>query len=206
MKKILLTALCVLVGLIGAQRSEAEQVDFGAIGNFIRLNNNTLVPNGDIVMLGSFPTGFDFTVNTTFAQLTAAFTLYGTTVIGDAGSGFTPGEFFSSAGPVLPGVAGDRLYIWMFNSAVPANATQWAIISNPAAAWTRPVSGLTLNSIDASDAGTFVPIGALGSINGGTFDIRLGIVVIPEPSVMLLGALGLGLGLMALRARRARAA
>ncbi len=156
--------------------------------------------------LGSFPTGFDFTANTTFAQLSAAFTLYGTTVIGDAGSGNTPGQFFASAGPTLPGVAGDHLYIWMFNSNVPANATQWAIITNNSANWTRPVSGLTLTSIDASDAGTFVPAGALGSIPGGSGgDVLLGIVI-PEPSTYFLGLVG-GTALVGgLRLRRLRAA
>jgi hypothetical protein len=203
MKKNILIALCALVGLIGAGRLQAEQVDFGNIGSLVRLNNNVVVPAGSgTVWLGSFPTGFDFSVNTTFAQLSAAFTLYGTTVFGDVGSGGAAGQFFSTAGPTLPGVQGDRLYIWMFNSAVPANATQWAIVSNPAANWTRPVSGLNSTSIDGSDAGTFVPTGALGTINGANGDIIMGLVVIPEPSVMLLGALGLGL--MAVQVRRSR--
>ncbi len=203
MKKSILAALCIAASLVGVQKSNAEQVDFGAIASFIRLNNNVILPSGNMVMLGSFPTGFDFTVNTTFAQLSAAFTLYGTTVIGDAGSGNTPGQFFSTAGPTLPGVQGDHLYIWMFNSNVPANATQWAIVTNNAANWTRPVSGLNSTSIDVSDAGTFVPAGALGSINGATFDVILGIV--PEPSTYFLGLVGGTVLVGGLRLRRLRA-
>ena len=203
MKKIIIAGLCVLAGVVGSPRAEAEQVDFGAIGNFMRLANNSIVPNGSIVMLGSFPTGFDFTANTTFAQLSAAFTPYGLTTTADAGSGGTPGQFFASAGPILPGVAGDRLFMWIFNSPVAATATQWAIISNPSVAWTRPVSGLTFTGIDASDAGTFVPVGALGSIAGGSGsggDVILGIVV-PEPSTYLLGLIGAG-AMLAMRRRQ----
>lgn len=207
MKKRILIAICALAAVFGPSWAKAEQVDFGEIGSLIRLNNNVVVPAGSgTVWLGSFPVGFDFTVNTTFAQLSAAFTLYGTTVFGDVGSGGTAGQFFSTAGPTLPGVQGDRLYIWMFNTLVPANSTQWAIVTNPGANWTRPVSGLNSTSLDVSDTGTFVPNGALGTVIGGTFDVRMGLVVIPEPSTYLLGVIGIGAMLMIARRRRALSA
>lgn len=203
MKKIIYSALSAVLLLAAAPAVNAEQVDFGAIGNFIRLNNSTLDPNGSQVFLGSFPSSFDFSANTSFSQLFAAFTLYGTTVIGDAGSGNTPGQFFATAAPVLPGTAGDRLYIWVFNNAVAASATQWAIISNPLSNWTRPLSGLNSTSLDASDAGTFVPVGAIGQIVAGTGDVRLGIApAVPEPSTYMLGIVGMAV-IAAVRRRHA---
>lgn len=206
MKKIIYSTLSAALLLVSATAAQAEQVDFAAVGNFIRLNNGQLDPNGSQVLLGSFPSGFNFTTNTSFSQLFSAFTLYGSTFIGDPGSGPTPGQFSATAGPVLPGVVGDRLYLWIFNSPVAASATQWAILTNisaPIDNWTRPASPDGSTSLDASDLTAFVPAGAIGSIIGGPGgDIRLGFAPVPEPSTYALCITGAALVAGAVRRRR----
>ena len=144
-KSCLLAAVLAL--LPGAAKS--EQVDWGATGNLITLGSGQAAPVGFAVLLGHFTTGFTFAPNQSYSTLIANFQTYDQAAIGEGGGG--PGQFFASTFPpnTLPGTVGDQLYMWAFNNANPAAATEWAIIQNPT--WLRPPSGATTITIDASD-------------------------------------------------------
>ncbi len=217
MKKLLLPFVAA-AGIFSAA-VQAEQIDyFTGAGTVFLSNGTTAVPSPNIVWMGFFATGFNFVTNTSFAQLSAGFTLIDTVQFGQDESGLAgggaivaapPGQFYGSIfGSPLPGSppANQQLYIWVFNSANPAVSTpsQWAILTNPV--WTRPASGPNQILIDpTSDAGTIVPAGAIGSLvaNGGGFNIVEGNApAIPEPSTYAMGVFGLA-AVAAFRRRRA---
>ncbi len=210
--KIFKSCLLAVVLTSLPSAAKAEQVDWGATGNFITLGNTQAAPVGFSILLGHFTTGFTFAPTQNYATLIANFQTYDTSAIGEGGGG--PGQFFAQtstnpdgtpASTVLPGTAGDQLYMWAFNNANPAQATEWAIISN--VLWVRPPSGATTFSFDASELGTFVPNGARGQVvNNGTpttgGDIRTQIAPIPEPSTYALALVGLGVAAGVARRRR----
>ena len=165
---------------------KGAQVDYGAYTDFIYLNNtSTAVPQGNAVLLGTFPANYNFTLNnTSYTNTMANFTQYGRTVIGSGGA--PDGEFADSAANlenVNGYVAGSQLYIWIFNNVTPAQATQWAIVTDITAQWFAPAAGPNTNSIETGDIGSYVPIGALGF---KTIDGNFQLGVIPEPSTYIL--------------------
>ncbi len=202
---VCLSALCFL----STARADYE-IDYFSQGNFVRLaDGTTLDQSGNAVLLGSFNSTFSFQTTNTFTDLMAAFIPYDQTAIGQfPGSG--AGQF--GAQPTFLDTfraQGEKLYIWVFNSALPSAATQWAIITSNATNWTRPASSAAnpgFTGIDSSETSVFLQPGSIGSIIGGNNsggDVRLGIApAIPEPSTYALCIVGIA-GIAAIRRRRA---
>ena len=179
--------------------ARASSVDYGATVNLILTSTGATANVGSSVELGTFPANFNFNLNrTNFAATNGAFTLYGTTTIGSNGA--PAGEFFDSTANLdSSGDTGKQLYIWVFNTATPSTASNWAIVTNPA--WVGPATGAAgFINIDTADSGTTIASGALGSIvtttGPGGFNVQMGVV--PEPSTYASSALGiLGIALLA---------
>ena len=190
--------------------AQAASIDYGSVGNVI-LNPDGVSPSltGNAVRVGTFAPGFDFSLNSTnFAATNSAFTEYDNTVIGSGGA--PVGQFFDTT-PFLSGITGVRIFVWVFDSPNPAAATAWAIVTSNDGNWVGPADGPNSTSVDTSDAGVFIPMGALGqrvpappltTANG--FNIQM--IAVPEPStyaMLAVGALGLAWGVF--RRRRAAA-
>ncbi len=205
-----LAAVAILSAVPFQPSARAASIDYGALGNFVENPNGTPSNLGNYVRVGTFATGFNFSLNSTnFAATNAAFTEYDNTVIG---SGVTPpGEFFDTT-PFLSGISGVRIYVWVFNSPNPAAATAWAIVTSNDGNWFGPADGPNSTSVDLSDPGVFIPTGALGqrvptALGFVGFDIRMTTTPVPEPSTYAMIAVGLlGFGGVMLRRRRAAVA
>jgi hypothetical protein len=204
MKRILLPLVAALAVFLAPTAKAQYQVDWASLGNQILLNDNsTFDPDGSTILLGHFDSSFTFSLTDTFALLMSHFTTYASTTIGSGGAPPGGGQF--NATNLLPnstGVAGDQMFIWVFN----LTNTQWTILTSNAANWTRPPDASN-TVIDTSETSVFVPNGVIGSIVGGNLsggNINLGVAPIPEPSTYLLGLVGGGALLGALRLRRAR--
>jgi hypothetical protein len=201
-------AACLCVSGVGFSAHAQVTIEYSAAGDNIRNPDGSLAPVGEAVLLGTFPTGFDFSANQTFSSLSAAFTQFDSTTIGNGG--FLAGQFDKSVVLNNPAFNNKQLYIWVFNNATPSSATAWAIVTNTASTWVVPPTAGDFTAIDASDIGVFVPVGAFGvgvpsSINnpgGNQTDWMMTMTAIPEPSSLAL--LGIGLGLIPLATLRRR--
>ena len=214
-RPLLLVAFIASFGSVLPSAS-ASTVEYSALGNYLLTTaynatastNATRLPTGLSVELGTFPAGFNFSLNrTSYTGTNAGFTLFNTTTVGNnTGNPAVVGEFDKTTGNLDSLAAGgSQLYIWVFDNAVPASSTAWAIVTNPT--WVTPQTGATFLSIDTSDTGTIIAAGALGAIvtdttaplTGTNFSIRLSAV--PEPSTYVLSTIG-GIGMFLLAKRR----
>lgn len=182
MKKIFLVTAAALALNLG---SNAADIEYQAQANQILGSSGTELELGSLIRLGTFSAGFDFAANATnFSATNAAFTQFDTAVIGDGGA--PAGQFWDNT-PFLSGITNLTIYVWIFNSATAETATEWAIVTNPASNWKGPADGANSTTLDTGDLGTIVPVGALGSIEGGAGtggNIRL--QAVPEPSSLAL--------------------
>ena len=179
-------------------------IEYSALGNNIRDPDGTLADDGQLVRLGFWAPGFDFVVNDTFSELNGSFTQVDSTTTTQITS---DGEFFGDEITSNNAYLDKQLYIWILNTATATDPSAWVILTNPA--WRTPASGPNTLSLDTSDAGTFIPMGALGeaftppfketSQNGVDWQIE----AIPEPSTYALIAVG-SAALLAVRRRRTR--
>ncbi len=172
---------------------------------------------GNLLLIGSFNIS-DSTIQANSGNISfllSHFSQYGSSTIG-SGVGNTPGLFYQNtiANLDTAGVAGQRIYIWAFNSPIATTATQQGIFSQSALNnWIFPHESDIPNatSVDLSNltnangtslvAGANIVIGSFGQspFNGRDFELAL----IPEPSTYTLVLLG-GIALVVVR-RRARA-
>src|SRR5450432_4453269 len=96
-RSLLLPAF-ILLTLASTARLNAVSVDYAAAGNFVEKAGSTgntspnYLPAGNLVRLGTFTSGYNFSLNSTnFAATNLAFTEYDNTVIGAGGA--PTGEF-----------------------------------------------------------------------------------------------------------------
>ena len=219
MKKLFLVAAAVLAFGVNLK---AESIDWSALGSTtpLHLSAGAAVPAGSIAYVGQFPAGFNFTTNNTLNSLLQNFTILDQVFVGqdEAGGGsVAAGSFYGTisgnpiagtnafSGSPASAVVGQPLFVWVFNAATPAAATQWGIVSNSSGSWNFTSGAVATNFLDISDSGTFVPAGALGSLvfnaTDGVNELFLGdAAVIPEPSTYALGVAGLAT-LLAFRRR-----
>ena len=190
--------------LIAGSACAQITIEYSALGNNIRDPDGTLADDGQLVRLGFWAPGFDFVVNDTFSELNGSFTQVDTTTTTNITS---DGEFFGEEITSNSAYLDKQLYIWILNTATAVDPSAWVILTN--SAWRTPGAGPNTLNLDTSDAGTFVPTGALGeaftpplkatSQNGVDWQIE----AIPEPSTYALIAVGTA-ALLAVRRRRTR--
>ena len=175
----------------------AGTIEISAYAANILNPDNSLASIGDFVQVGTFTPGLNFSTITTFSSLSANFTSLASCVIG--AGGYAAGQFDVSV-PYTSGPVGAQLYMWLFNSSIPANATAWAIVTNTSTGlWVTPPLGPSgYSATEVSDLLTYVPTGAAGTVlsNGG--DIKM--ALIPEPTSFAM--LGSGLLMMGSMIRR----
>lgn len=198
----LLLAALAIVGTIPARAQVT--VEYGALGNNILNPDGTAADPGQLVRLGTFPTNFDFSANQTFASLDAAFTQFETTTIAGA-SDTTEGQFFDSVVLTNSAFFNKLLYVWVLNTTTASDPTAWLILTSTDPNWVTPPAGPEFTTIDTSDPGVFVPVGAFGtaitnSLSPNGVDWQL--VAVPEPSTYALVAVGSAAVLIARRRRR----
>lgn len=212
------TILFVLATLAGHQLCSAGTVTevtySGASGerNVVQSDGVTAVPDGNYVEIGYFDGTLNLSANSgNLSALGAAWHEYG----------FTNIATFAPFGPPVPGrFAGDsissdssfdnkQIYLWIFQTTgngAPAsdfsNVNQYGIFTSTLSTWTFPVNGSinNLTSISSSDVNTFV-FG--GSVSGTPGSLELAnVVLVPEPGVLSLLAVGLVTGRFLFRRRR----
>lgn len=210
--------LYVLAALAGHQLCSAgtvTEVTYSASTdnpNVVQSDGVTAVPDGNYVEVGYFDGTFNLSANSgNLSVLGAHWHEFG----------FANIETFAPFGPPVPGrFRGDsvlddptfnnkQIYLWIFQTTgngAPAsdfsNVTQYGIFTSTLNTWTFPVDGTpnggNLTSITSSDIDTFV-FG--GSVSGTPGSIELAVVV-PEPSVLSLLAVGLVTSRFLFRRRR----
>lgn len=156
--------------------------------------------------VGVFSTGFTPT-SSNVSQWTGNWTIANmvgpgaTTWIDDGGdTSFTGGGGYTTNSG--PWAIGSQMYLWGFDSR--ANGTnQWILLQN-ATAWRTVDSGtIPPQYIQTDDSGTSAVV---GSVNGtGDAFQSASVNVVPEPSSVMLFALGLGLMLRVIFVHRRRA-
>ncbi len=178
------------------------------------------LPAGSLLLVGAFDIS-DTTIQANFnnlAFLSSHFAPYGSSSIG-TNVGGAPGFFFQNSSGNLDttspfAVAGNRIYIWAFNSASMGTATQQGIFTQTAlSSWLFPhesdipnTTSVELTDLTTGDPGTLaagadIVIGGFKQGSGNTTDFNL--APIPEPSTWVLVSLG-GLALLYFRRRQPR--
>ena len=209
--------LYVLVTLAGCQICHAgsvTQVDYsGTSRNVVQSDGVTAVPDGNYVEVGYFDNSFNLSANSgNLSALGAHWHEFGFTNIETFGvlSGPpVPGRFAGTSVLDDPTFDNKPIYLWIFQTTgndAPAsdfsNVSQYGIFTSTLSNWTFPVNGSIQNEtpISTSDVDTFV-FG--GSVSGTPGSIELAnVVVVPEPSVLSLLAVGLVTGRFLFRRRR----
>jgi hypothetical protein len=130
-----------------------------------------------------------------FGSVDALFTQLGT-VTASSGSFLSIGQNTYTL-PASGVNSGDKLYVWVFNNAVAASASEWGIFSSSSVQWNMPVDPNT-NTLSTATIDNIIAGGSLGS---STTEYTLSAV--PEPSTYALFAGTLALAWVAIRRRRA---
>lgn len=138
------------------------------------------------------------------SALDSAFREFGTATIGQ-GTGNEPGTWSRSSNNSEAQFGGLTAYVWVYNAASLAAATQWGIFTGTTG-WTFPAdvdtgnTSLDVNSVQLP-SGVIVGQSTLGSATlfGESVPV-LRLVPVPEPSAGILSAIGL----IALGAKRRR--
>ena len=203
-----LSTVALFLTAVGSAAYAQVTVDYSATVDSILDTNGSLAPIGDAVLLGNFPSGFDFSTHQTYASLTASggFTQFDSTTISSPGK-FADEVIFQTGSPAL----GKQLYIWILNNPDPTQATAWVILTNndTTSQWFVPNAPPDFVSPDTSDIGVVIPSGAFGvgvfnaaEPNGtNKTDWKMtSMAAIPEPSTYALIGLG-ALGMVGLRRR-----
>jgi hypothetical protein len=203
MKRILILLAALVIAGAGSLPAQVT-VEYGALGNSILNPDGSGADPGQLVRLGTFPSGFDFSANQTFASLDAAFTQFDTTTIAGA-PGTSEGQFFDSIVLTNSAFLGKLLYVWVLDTATASSPAAWLILTSTDPNWVTPTAGPDFTAIDTSDPGVFVPLGALGapvanaiSPNGKDWQL----VAVPEPSTYALLVLGATAAVVMRRRRR----
>lgn len=205
MKKAILAALVACIGYANAANIVISNVSQGP-GDTLYANKDNVRMSSGIVTVGYFNAGFDVNANlgtANWAQLVSNFNILATATPGTA-SATLGGSFagYVEANPVAGGTitGADPLLGRMMYTFVGGDATLAASIAGNGIALfeIKPIADDVPfdNTYQADPTGKVIKIGASGTFVGdagagaGTYN-TLQLVAIPEPSIALLGALGI---------------
>ena len=193
-----------------ATHASAMSVSWNAqVSRFLTLSDQaTLVPQGDLIEIG-ITSASQATLNsaTTATQLAANFTIVAAGFVGDTVG--LPGTFAESTATPGAGFFSKQIYLLAFNANAPAGATQAGVFTDTS--WLFPPTDTAGTSIiDLGDSGVTAQVGSLasGTVVGSGLDgtdagaLKGGYTVVPEPSSIVLVALGLLGGLGVIRRRK----
>lgn len=153
----------------------ADLVDWYMLSGAVYTDSSytTIVPNGTLVRFGTFAPGYDFT-GKTFSQLDTDFTVWGTELIGISPA--PPGLFYGfnayTTGPI-----GTQWYMFVGSS-----ASSYGIFSAPS--WVNDGDPF-IRFADLSDP-------ELYAVDNRGYVSEPDVALIPEPSTLILVALGAG--------------
>jgi hypothetical protein len=180
--KLLVAAVLLALLILRAHASTVAFQTAPLTGNQFYDSNNTLLPNGDLIRVGTFtnPTGFNLSMSIAQIEATGGWTEFGSTVTGtQAGNaGKLAGNVNNATASAFDGLP---VYVWAFNSSTASNATATGIFrasrtSGPPNPWLFPVNNaappgnlVTLSSDDA----TIQAISNIGSVDSGNKKLQL---------------------------------
>jgi hypothetical protein len=200
------------------------QVQISANGNTVLILSaaGTTLADGDAIRVGFIPTADMslFQTSNSYSTLSQDFEAIGegnsgggTLVESPTPSGIymdingattntndtTPGGFlatFSNVSLSYDNLSGDPLYLWVFNNANPALATQWGIYGG-GSTWDFPTSTFPgVANLSTSSANATPVRGSMLTSGGNSGDFELATIPVPEPdSLSLLAGAGAIAGL-----------
>jgi hypothetical protein len=182
MKTILLS---VLVALALAGPSQGARLYSTNLGNGITELGGLSALTSGTVRFGVFPADFDFAANSeNYSALNSAFTevcsytgpisvnsvngFFDLAISYDTAATYEGVPYDNSAGSTNPAsgdIAGDKVYIWLLNSATPSSATQQAIFS-AGQRWSD-ADELVADTFVSPDSGSLELVAHLGSLANG---------------------------------------
>lgn len=149
-------------------------------------SDGSLLQVGSLLRLGTFSAGTDF-ANTSYSYMDSQFTQYGVAAIGDGG--YDIAGYFVGLPAKAP--TSTKLFIWSFDAASAATATQWGIFSNSGSTWTTggtapDILNMDINQANIANVGRFETVGSMSYAMT---------TAVPEPATYaaILGFVTLGL-------------
>ena len=203
--------LAVITALVFCGQAWSATVSISMSSNggpMFATSTGDLLQFGDCIRIGTFnTTGGNLAIlqnSNDYAAINALFNPLGegnafsgtVTQVNNSGSFLTINDFFGT-GNVLGQIAnieasyiaaGTQLFAWVFDSALPENATQWGIYSS-STGWNFP-NGLGSETLASFEIDTVIR----GATTGGTTSSdRLSLAPVPEPAglflILLTGAM-----------------
>lgn len=196
MKLRSIIATVALAASAKAATITVTNVDFGLTNAVVSEAGTAYANSTGIIAIGVFSTLTDLDISsaTSVATLAGDFKTFGTTAQFGAGFGLAGTYQFETTGatPGVDGFAGN-IYTFIGNGATLAASTEILVYKNESTFVADPGASDPALLSDTLDSGTLL----LGGFNNYSEDIGLGpapayntVNLIPEPSVALLGALG----------------
>lgn len=185
---------------LGSVASAASSVTFISqlSGNYIASGSGVALPDGSLVLIGSFDNvaAIDALPITQIEQA-AGWSQFGSTyttnVIGSGGK--LTGSVINNT-PEADAFAGEQIFLWVFNAPTVAAATEYGIFTALQAdlEWVFSADIIDGNSyLELDDLGLTA---YLGSVNGSALSLT---AIVPEPSLYAAALGAAGLALVALR-------
>jgi len=188
-----------VVAIVSSARAQVT-VSWGteSEGRYFADAAGSLLPEGSLVLLGSFAAATDFAGNASdYSYLSSQFTTFSSAFIGDGG--FTGVDGALAAASVTSAL-NRQLSYWAFNAATTGAATEWGIFTQTTGLWTTPndpfPSSMNTDLVDANVAniGSFAPsLDPLVPSLARTAILNLGpVATVPDSSVGLLNWFAIG--------------
>ena len=197
--KLLLAGLFCLVSSVnaatiniaGAPAGRLAVLPVGATpGSFLTAASSYFITIGNFA---ADPTSDPQVTQTAFNTIVSTFVPFRSSSAGNpilspgATTGGLRGGTFLGTNPA--GLSGTQIYVFLTDTATLGSATQFAILKSPLN-FPNPIGGTGTVSTTSSVAGMLQVIGSVTDSPGTDRDFVRLVQIVPEPSVALLGALG----------------